>query len=88
MAEMIGVVAVKVDRYGLLCVAREVRLVRIDNPPCGHDDCRDQLMLSGPVAYGLTRDGTGHKALRRLASSRIREDKDARDLAASESLGG
>ena len=88
MEEQIGIVAVHIDRIGSLCIGREVRLVRIENPPCGHDECKEQVMFSRPRAFGLSRDATAIRLMRKLGRERYAEWKSDRAREASEALGG
>lgn len=88
MEEQIAVVAAHITRIGPLCIGREVRLVRIENPMCGHDECREQVMLSRPLAFGLSRNATAMRLLRRLGRERFAAWKSDRAREASEALGG
>lgn len=81
-------IALEVYRKGLIWYAREVRIVEVDNPPCGHFECREQLAFSPIIARGLSPKKVARRAALRVMRVRVQQAKDARDRAASEALGG
>ena len=81
-------IALDVYRKGLIRYAREVRIVEVDNPPCGHYECRERLAFSPILARGLNPDKVARRAAMLVIRERLQQAKDARDRAASEALGG
>ncbi len=68
----IGVI--EMTRRGLLWEAREERMVIVENPPCGHEQCREQPAIGPVIVRGFNMQKTAERAVKKIIEERRKRD--------------
>lgn len=81
-------IMIETTRTGFWWEARELRPVLLEEAPCGHEECREQVARGPVIRRGLNPRKVTAKAAFQVMRERVQQMKDAADRAASEALGG
>lgn len=79
---------IEMTQRGILWEAREVRRVIIENPPCGHEQCREQHAIGPVIARGFVMQKTAERAMRKLMAEAEKRARAETARRMNEALGG